>query len=293
MGYLFILFSVTANAAKAASSKFVSKSINSLRSNICFNGARNALCCIIALGMAMALDFNGIKSLSWQEIAICTVSGIAMVLFTISWTFAVRGEAYMLVSAFNSANFIIPAAVGISFLGEKLTETKIISVLFIVVALYLMVGHNLKIKGKLTLRGVSTLFILMLSSGINNTMQKLYAVTIEGKDVAYYTVYTFFVASVIMIFAVIILKNEREGLNCINLRNFKHLIIMSVGMFAATYFQSLAAKRIDAVILYPTLNALSLIAGSLMSAILFKEKITKRCIFSMILVFFALLLSRI
>ena len=292
MGYLFILFSVTANAAKAASSKFVSKSINSLRSNICFNGARNALCCIIALGMAMALDFNGIKSLSWQEIAICTVSGSAMVLFTISWTFAVRGEAYMLVSAFNSANFIIPCVVGILFLDEKVTVAKGISVLLIVCALYLMVGHNLKIKGTLTPKAFITLLTVMLSSGINNTMQKLYSVTVDGKNVAYYTFYTFFVAAVIMLFSVAFFKDNGRAFGCINLYTSKHLAIMSVGMFLATYFQSLAAKTLDAIILYPTVNALSLIAGSLMSALLFKEKITPKCIIGIILVFSALMLSK-
>jgi drug/metabolite transporter (DMT)-like permease len=290
---LFILLSVTANAAKAASSKFASKSINSLRSNICFNGVRNALCCIIALGMALAFDFNGIKSLSWQEVQICTVSGVAMVLFTLSWTFAVRGEAYMLVSAFNSSNFIIPCVVGILFLGEKVTVTKGISVLMIVCALYLMVGHNLKIKGRLTPKAFITLLVIMLSGGINNTMQKLYSVSIDEKNVAYYTFYTFFVAAVIMLFSVAFFKDNGESFGCINLYTSRHLAIMSVGMFLATYFQSFAAKTLDTIILYPTVNALSLIAGSIMSALLFKERITTRCIVGIILVFSALMLSKL
>lgn len=293
MGYLYILFSVAANTAKAASSKYASRSIDSLKSNVCFNGMRNALCCVFALVLALILDFNGIRSISPRELVICAVSGIAMAVFTLSWTFAVRGEAYMMVSAFNSANFIIPCVVGIAFLEERRTVAKAISVILIAFALYLMLGHNFSIKGRLTKKAWVTLFVLLLSGGINSAMQKLYSVTVEGKSVAYYTLYTFFFAAVIMLPAALFFKDGKKAFKCINAPAARHLIIMSVGMLLATYFQSLAAKRLDAIILYPTVNALSLIAGSLMSALLFRERITKRCIGGVVLVFSALMLSRL
>ena len=78
-----------------------------------------------------------------------------------------------------------------------------------------------------------------------------------------------------------------------NGRSIKHLTVMSMGMLLATYFQTLAARLLDAIILYPTVNALSLIAGGLMSSLLFKERLTWRCILGTAIVFFALMLSRL
>ena len=66
---------------------------------------------------------------------------------------------------------------------------------------------------------------------------------------------------------------------------------MAIGNFASTYFQSVAAKTVDSIILYPMFNALILIAGGIVSAVLFKEKFTKSCLVGLILVFVALILS--
>ncbi len=292
MGYFYVLCSVAANAAKAASSKFVSKSLVTLRSNMIYNGVRNTLSALLALILALMLDKNGFFSLARNEAVICAVSGVSMVVFTLSWTVAVRGEAYMLVSTFNSANFIIPCAVGIAFLGERFTIGKALALILIAFAIFLLVGHNLKIKGRLTFRSVLTLAAVLVSGGINSTMQKLYAISVIEKNAAYYTFYTFLIAGVVMIFISAFMKTDLCG-NIINKSRAKHLSVMSVGMFLATYFQTLAASSLDAMILYPMVNALSLIAGSVMSALLFKERLTGRCILGTAIVFFALLLSRL
>ena len=55
---------------------------------------------------------------------------------------------------------------------------------------------------------------------------------------------------------------------------------MTVGLFCSSYFQTLAAKTVDAIVLYPMTCALSLIAGSSMASIFFKENFTKDSVIS-------------
>lgn len=292
MGYFYVLLSVAANAAKAASSKFVSRSLVTLRSNMTYNGVRNTVSALLALLLALTLDKKGLSSLTWNEALIYAVSGVSMVIFTLSWTVAVRGEAYMLVSTFNSANFIIPCAVGIAFLDERFTLGKALALILIAFSILLLVGHNLKIKGRLTPRSVLTLLLVLASGGVNSTMQKLYSVCPIGNGAAYYTFYTFFIAGTVMMLISAFMKNDSCG-GVFNGKSLKHLAVMSVGMLLATYFQTLAARSLDAMILYPTVNALSLIAGGVMSSLLFKERLTWRCIVGTVIVFFALMLSRL
>ena len=74
--------------------------------------------------------------------------------------------------------------------------------------------------------------------------------------------------------------------------NFLYILLMAVGLFGTSYFQTAAASRMDAIILYPLSSALSLVAGSTMASIFFKEKIKRDCVIGVIIVFLALILSR-
>jgi len=138
------------------------------------------------------------------------------------------------------------------------------------------------------------LFGIALSMGLYQAMQKIYAVNIISKDVAYYTLYTFAISGIILIIASPFFKKE-EGtkMGVIVRKNTVPLVIMAVGNFTSSYFQGLAAKSVDTIILFPMINALSLIAGGLVSSLIFKERITKSCVVGLVLVFIALLLSRL
>ena len=59
-----------------------------------------------------------------------------------------------------------------------------------------------------------------------------------------------------------------------------YIIFMTVGLFCSSYFQTLAAKTVDAIVLYPMTCALSLVAGSSMASIFFKENFTKDSVIS-------------
>lgn len=294
MGYLFIVLAVAANAAKGASSKFVSGKIATTRQNALFNFARNILCAAFALITVFIADRGNFFTVYSIEILLCGISGAAMALFTFCWIFAVKSDAYMLVSACSSASFIIPCVFGFLLLKETLTFTKLIAFFIIVVALFFLLRHNFALKGKITLPQAILLLLVFFTSGINQAMQKIYAVNITDKNVAYYTFYTFSFAALILIFAIPFIKRDAsKECGFLVIKNSGYLLVMAVGNFLSTYFQGIAAKSVDSIILYPVLNALSLIAGSLMSSLLFKEKLTKSCFIGLILVFSALILSRL
>ena len=65
---------------------------------------------------------------------------------------------------------------------------------------------------------------------------------------------------------------------------------MSVALFAMTYFQTLAAKSMEASVLYPIINSLSLLVNFAMSTFLYKEKIKKEKIIGVLFIFVAVML---
>lgn len=296
MGYIFILLSFFLNAAKGYCSKKTSDSVVTVNNALNLHIIRSIICCIIS---AIILCFNkrtGIFNMQPIEFVLCLVSGASMTAFFLSWTYAIKTDAYMLVSACSSASFIVPCIMGIIVLNETVTLFKIISFAAIVFALYFLLRYNVSIKGKITKKQLFLLASVLISQGINQAVQKMYTVYVPQKNAGDYTMYTFVFTAIALILAKFIINigSTRKAESNKMIRDiFGYIIVMSVALFGATFFQTLAAARVDAVILYPLVSALSLIAGSTMSSLFFKEKLKKDCIVGIVFVLCAMIFSKI
>ena len=293
MGYLFILLSVFANAVKGYCTKQVSNAIENVRDAIHLNLIRNTLCCVIAALFLLLEGDSNLLVFTPVEVLICFVSGGAMAALVVSWALAIKTDAYMLVTACASGSFIIPCIFGFFFLNEQLSLFKFVSFAAIIAALYFLLRYNLSIKGKLGKRQIFLLALVLLSQGLNQTMQKLYVHEITCKGAGTYTLYSFFFAALLLLLAAIPLKSPGEIRQHPLIRgNMKYVVLMSLGLFGASYFQTLAAASVEAFILYPLTNALSLIAGSLMASLFFRERISKDSVLGVIFVLVALIFSQ-
>lgn len=294
MGYLFILLSVFSNAIKGYCSKQVSNAIVKVRDAIHFNLIRNALCCMIATLVFFLEEENNLLIFTPAEFLICFVSGGAMAALVVSWALAIKTDAYMLVTACASGSFIIPCIFGLFILNEQFTLFKFVSFVAIIAALFFLLRYNLSVKGKLGKMQIFLLALVLLSQGLNQTMQKLYVHYITYKGASAYTLYSFFFATIILFLVAIPLKAPRDTQQHHLIRsNMKYVVLMSLGLFGASYFQTLAAASVEAFILYPLTNALSLIAGSLMASLFFQERINKDSVLGVIFVLAALIFSRL
>ncbi len=295
MGYFYIILSVFANGAKGYCTKKISNVVTAVSDAVNIHLFRNMLCCIIAFVLVMLNREPDIFHMELFEFLICLFSGVSMAFFLLAWTFAIKTDAYMLVSACASASFIVPCMIGLLVLNENFTVCKVVSLLLIIAALFFLQRYNLTIKGKLSIKQILLLLVILLSQGINQTMQKLYTSFITTKSASDYTFYTFAFTFIALMVAKLFIscKNRESGQKNIVRRNLVYLIIMSVSLFGASFFQTLASKEIEAIILYPITNALSLIASSVMASTFFKEKMSKDCIAGMVLVLFALIFSKL
>ena len=66
--------------------------------------------------------------------------------------------------------------------------------------------------------------------------------------------------------------------------------LAALALYLVTYFQTVAAKGISATVMYPVVNGLTLVAGTLMSVFFFGEKLKRESIAGIVLVFIAMIL---
>ena len=294
LGYIFVFISVACGITKGFGSKMVSESVKTLRDNLDISLYRNALCCVFSFITAIFVGGFGF-SFNFIEILVSAIAGITMAIFISSWLFAIKSLSYMLVSACASSSFIVPVIIGIFFLDEKITPNKIIAFVIIVLALFFLLKYNTNLNGKITLKSLILLAVVLLSQGINQAMQKIYTYNFPSKDVSHYTFYVSVFTVLAILFMMPFAKRNKDAEKATVLLYPKVLIyatVMALALFGGTYFQTLAAKSVDAIILYPLSSALLLGGASAMSAVLFGEKMNRDSIIGVILVFIALLFVR-
>ena len=69
-----------------------------------------------------------------------------------------------------------------------------------------------------------------------------------------------------------------------------YVSIMSVCLFLNSFFKVMAAKTVDAAILYPCVQGIALLFSIGMSAVFFKEKLTLKCAIGTAMIFAGLLI---
>ncbi len=291
LGYIYALLQTTAATARGYCSKKISIYVENAAESAILNCVRMLCCVAIGLIYGFATVGSPLFSPTLPQLLICLISGAAMGLLLITWTLALKSGAYMLVNTASCVAFVIPCVFGLTLFGEKFTLFKGISFALIIAAIFFMLRYNFSFKGKLTPKSIVLLLCVFLGQGINQSGSKFFTYYFNGTPVGVYTFYTFVATAVVLlVFALFTFKNTSKPKEKVK-KSFWYLFTMAVSIFLATFFEVLASKQIDAIILYPLLNALSLIAGSLMASISFGEKIKKDSVIGIISVFAALVLS--
>lgn len=295
MGYLYMALSVFFNAAKGFSSKKVSASLATQKENVVFNTKRMLLSFLFAL--AVALFGCSLKDLipSKTELLICAVAGISMTAFALLWQMAIRSSAYMLASASSSGSFIVPVLCGLLFWKEQFTLSCAISICCIVLSLFFLLKYDSALKGKICKKDLLVLFFLLLSQGVMLCMQKTFVLHAPQKSISVYNFYYFLSAFAFSLILLLFFKKDKQAKEkaSLNGRQTAYMVVMSGSLFAVSFFQTLAAKTVDAIILYPLISGLGLVGGALMAALCFKEKPNRNCIIGIVLVLGAVVISKI
>ena len=294
MGYLFLLLAVIFNLTKSYCSKKVSNKVETLSDTVNMTVARNAFCAVIG-AVLIVIGNNCNFYLSPKGFVICLVAGLAVGLNYIVWVMSLKSGVYLMASASNSASFIVAAVGGLLFFSETLTLFKGLSILLILLAIFFMGRYQKESYGKPNTKYILLLATVFLTAGVSSITQKWFAKTHPDASAHTYTFYSLLISFVILLILSFFIKEQKTVK--MRIQNIKRLLpaitLMAVCFYGTTYFQSRASRLLETVVMYPLLNGLLLAAGSLMAWICFKESPNKNSIIGVILVFSAIMLSRL
>ena len=297
MGYLFLAIALASGITKGYCGKTTSFAIVTKSDSMLMNVLRMIAC--IAIGFLLILAQNDIGSLNADTflILVGALSGIASAAFVVSWLLSVRSGAYMMVEVFLLIGIIIPIVLCRIFFDEEIGPLQIVGILVLLVAVFIMCTYNTSIKGKMSVGSFLLLVLCGLSYGISDFSQKLFVKMRPEGSVAAFNFYTYVFAAIVLSIAYLVFRaadnrgeiKPRKPIEVIK-PIWLYVLVMAICLFANSFFKTLAAQELDAILLYPLNQGCAVVLSLLMSAIIFKEKINAKCIIGISLSFVALLM---
>ena len=294
MGYLFLVFALLAGVTKGYCGKKTSGFLSGFRDSMMANMIRMGLC--IVIGFLIVLFGGDLQALapSGKLLLISALSGIFTSVFVVSWLVSVKKSAYMMLDVFLMLGVLIPLLASSIFFRERIDLTQWIGIAILFVAVIIMCSYNNSIKEKLTLPALLLLIVCGAANGIADFSQKLFVKQLPEVPASVFNFYTYVFAAITLVIAYLLMKPQGQETGKANFKKVAgYILVMAICLFANSFFKTLAANHLDSVLLYPLNQGAALILSSAMSALLFKEKLTAKCIIGLVIAFVSLIIINV
>lgn len=294
MGYLFLLTALVAGATKGYCGKKTSGYVNEYKDAMLANSIRMILCTLIGLGMVLVSSGVGALRINRTVFLISLLSGAANSAFVVFWLISVKRGAYMMLDVFCMLGILIPLIGCALCFGEEIRINHIIGIVILLAAVCIMCSYNNSIKSKMTVSSFILLLVCGAANGFSDFSQKLFVKLSDNTSIAVFNLYTYLVSAVILIIFFLVFSGRAENKAPSAIKPiFGYILIMSVCLFLYSYFKTLAAQHLSSAQLYPLAQSSSLILSTVMSAVLFHERLNIKCIVGISMSFAALIVINV
>ncbi len=293
MGYIFIIFALSAGLMKGFCGKKISGLVSSVKGTFYMNMLRMLLCVAVGFFLVAVNGYAAFK-INPATLLITAVSGISTAMFVVSWIFCVRRGAYVMIDVFLMLGGALTIALCKLFFRETVSIKQLIGFVLLVVASYIMCSYSSSIKGSFSLSSFLLLVVCGALNGLADFSQKWYIYAQPTGSVSIFNFYTYlFAAAVLFLSFAIADKKENVPNDGKSLKVFLVICVMAVCLFANSYFKTMAAKFIPSAVLYPLTSGASIVLSAFMAAIFFKEKITPKCAIGIIIALGAIIIMNL
>lgn len=299
MGYLFLALALAAGVTKGYCGKMTSGSVSTSAEAMMANLVRMVLCIVIGfLMLTVQGNLSGL-AVDGRALLIMLGSGITTSVFVVAWLICVKYGAYMMLDVFLLIGVLVPMLLCNWLYGEPITGTQWIGVVILLAAVLIMCSYNVSIKGKMSIKSVLLLILCGLANGLTDFCQKSYTHYYPEGNAAVFNFYTYVASALTLVVFYFLFRRveqsagkPRSAMEIVK-PIFGYVLVMALCLFANSYFKVLASGYLTATQLFPLNQGTAIVLSTLMSATLFREKITVRCIIGLVLAFAALLIMNL
>jgi len=294
MGYLFLACALFAGVTKGYCGKRTSGYTANFHDAVFANTIRVILCAVIGFCLIIASGELRFIVPSFKMLLISALSGVSTAVFVVTWLVCVKKSAYMMIDTFLMLGVLIPLIASKICFNEDIKLTQWIGIFILLIAVLLMCSYNNSIKSKITPTSFLILVVCGAANGFADFSQKVYNKAVPDSSATVFNFYTYIFAALFLICAFFLTRKSKDENNKANVKKiFIFIVIMAICLFANSFFKTLAAGHLSAVLLYPLNQGCALILSALMASVLFKEKLTVKAIIGIFTAFAGLIIINV
>ncbi len=291
MGYIYLAIALLTNNIKGYCGKQMSRYSAKLNDTLLICFFRMLMCIgTSAIILAVTGGFFGLE-ITPKLIGYAAFSGISTAILVAAWLFAANSSGYMMLEVFQMLGVGVTILMSFIIFKEEITVPDIIGFCVLVFAAYLMHAGT---KVKPTLKTFAVVILCGLANGMTDFSQKAFIYSGLETTTAQFQLcsYVFAAAALIVLYTAMTAgkKAEEGGAVAILKKTWYFVLIMAVCLYGNSFFKTEAANYLSAAKLYTLSQGGTMAIGTLMSAFLFKEKLTLKSYASIAITFIGLLI---
>ena len=293
MGYIYLAIALLTNNIKGYCGKQMSRFSAKLNDTLLICFFRMLMCIgTSAIILAVTGGFFGLEITS-KLIGYAAFSGISTAILVAAWLFAANSSGYMMLEVFQMLGVGVTILMSFAFYREEITLRDMIGFCVLVFAAYLMHAGT---KVKPTLKTLAVVILCGLANGMTDFSQKAFIYSGLDTTTAQFQLcsYIFAAATLILLYTAMTAGKKPEdndgGAIAILKKTWYFVLIMAVCLYGNSFFKTEAANYLSAAKLYTLSQGGTMAIGTLMSAFIFKEKLTLKSYASIVITFIGLLI---
>ena len=293
MGYIYLAIALLTNNIKGYCGKQMSRYSAKLNDTLLICFFRMLMCIgTSAIILAVTGGFFGLE-ITPKLIGYAAFSGISTAILVAAWLFAANSSGYMMLEVFQMLCVGVTILMSFVIYKEEITVRDIIGFCVLVFAAYLMHAGT---KVKPTLKTLAVVILCGLANGMTDFSQKAFIYSGLETTTAQFQLcsYVFAAATLIVLYTAMTAGKKPEendgGAVAILKKTWYFVLIMAVCLYGNSFFKTEAANYLSAAKLYTLSQGGTMAIGTLMSAFLFKEKLTLKSYASIAITFIGLLI---
>ena len=227
----------------------------------------------------VANELHRLLEISAFSIILSVFFGISVALTQIMQSTAMGKGPASLVSLVYSCGFLVPIFYGLLFWDESVSVYQWLGISLLVIALCLIVCKGE--KGGKMFAWLPFAVIAMLGSGANAIFQKTHQYSPFADDLKIFLVYSLLFSALFTGIASLLIRNKGEKSPELSKKQrvIKKIVVplcLGICVGLLNFLNLSLSGKLPSILLFPVYNVGSMLLSSLISALIYKDKPTKR-----------------
>lgn len=277
MAGLYIFIILLFRIVQALFNKRSSIEIKNVPMLIGYNSFKNSISAILGL-ILIIIGGAGFKA-DVLTVLIAAFSGVSLFFSGFCSIYAMKSGTVSLNSMFGTAGMIIPIAAGAIFFNAQVAPMQFVGLALFFVSAYLLIGASKTVYSNFSYKTLLLLIGSLVANGCTMLAQQMFTKYVPDGDVSVFSFLSFGIIAVLSgVFYTVLNVGKKEKRE--NTRLSKVLLIcgvaLAVSVFVINQLATISTALVSPVILFTFINGGGTIISTLVAAIVYKEKISKK-----------------